>query len=65
MCEPEQSGFLEVVRAAGSDETGPMLKLGLPVPHAFRQDESPHLLADDLGVEERFGFKGHLLSGRL
>ena len=63
--EPEQSGFLELVRAAGSDEAGPVLEFGLPVPHALRQAEGPHLLADDFRVEERFRFKGHLFSGRL
>ena len=27
----EQGGFLEIVRAAGSDEAGPVLEFGLPV----------------------------------
>ena len=63
--EPEQSGFLELVRAAGSDEAGPVLEFGLPVPHALRQAEGPHLLADDFRVEERFGFESHLLGDSL
>jgi hypothetical protein len=55
----EQGGFLEIVRAAGCDEFGPVLEFGLPVPHALRQVEGPHLLAEDFRVEERFGFEGH------
>ena len=57
--EPEQGGFLEIVGAAGSDEGGPFLEFGLPVPHALRQVEGPHLLAQDFRVEERFGFESH------
>jgi len=38
----------------------PVLEFGLPVPHALRQVESPHLLAEDFRVEERFGFERHL-----
>ena len=63
--ELEQSGFLEIVGATGSDEAGPVFELGLPVPEALRQVEGPHLLADDLRVEERFGFERHLFSGSL
>ena len=61
----EQGGFLEIVRAAGGDEAGPVLEFGLPVRHALRQVEGPHLLAEDFRVEERFGFERHLFSGRL
>jgi hypothetical protein len=53
----EQLGFLEIVRAAGSDEVGPVLELGLPVRDRLREVEGPHLLADDLRMEERFGFE--------
>ena len=56
----QQGRFPEVVRAAGGDESGPVLEFGLPVPHGFRQGEGPHLLADHFGVEERFGFERHL-----
>jgi hypothetical protein len=42
-----------------------MLEFGLPVPHALRQVEGPHLLAEDFRVEERFRFKGHLFSRSL
>jgi len=56
----EQGGFLELVGAAGSDEAGPVLEFGLPVPHAIRKIEAPHLLTQDFRVEERFGFEGHL-----
>jgi hypothetical protein len=42
-----------------------MLEFGLPVPHALRQVEGPHLLADDLGMEERFGFERHLPGDRV
>jgi hypothetical protein len=42
-----------------------VFELGLPVPEALRQVEGPHLLADDLRVEERFGFERHLFSGSL
>jgi hypothetical protein len=55
----EQGGLLEVVRAAEGDEGGPFLELGLPVRHALRQVEGPHLLAQELRMEERFGFEGH------
>jgi hypothetical protein len=55
----EQGGFLEIVGAAGSDEAGPVLELGLPVRHALGQVEGPHLLAEDFRVEERFGSEGH------
>jgi hypothetical protein len=61
----QQGGFLEIVRAAGSDEAGPMLEFGLLVRHALRQVESPHLLAEDFGVEERFGFERHLPGDRV
>jgi hypothetical protein len=61
----QQGGFFEVVRAAGGDESGPVLEFGLPVPHALRQGEGPHLLAEDFGVEERFGFERHLLGDRI
>jgi hypothetical protein len=47
----EQGGFLEIVCASGSDEAGPVLEFGTPVPRTFRQVEGPHLLAEDLGVE--------------
>jgi hypothetical protein len=57
----EQRGFVELVAAARSDEASPVLKIGLPIPHALRQVEGPHLLADYLRVEERFGFESHLL----
>ena len=43
----------------------PVLEFGLPVPHALRQVESPHLLAEDFRVEERFGFERHLLGDRI
>ena len=55
----QQLGFLELVGAAGSDEVGPVLELGLPGRHVLRQVERPHLLAHDFRVEERFGFDGH------
>jgi hypothetical protein len=42
-----------------------MLEFGLPIPHALREAEGPHLLAENFGVEERFGFECHLFSGRL
>ena len=42
-----------------------MLEFGLPVRHALRQAEGPHLLADDFRVEERFGFECHLFSRSL
>ena len=42
-----------------------MLEFGLPVPHALRQGEGPHLLADDFRVEERFGFERHLPGDRV
>ncbi len=61
----QQGGFLEFVRAARRDEAGPVLEFGQPVPRALRQAERAHLLAEDLRVEERFGFEGHLFSGRL
>ena len=48
-----------------SPEAGPVLKFGLPVRHALRQVEGPHLLAEDFRVEERLGFERHLFSGRL
>ena len=48
-----------------SPEADPVLKFGLPVRHALRQVEGPHLLAEDVRVEERFGFERHLFSGRL
>ena len=56
----QQGGFLELVGAAGSDEVGPVLEFGLPGRHLLRQVERPHLLAQDLRVEERFGFDSHL-----
>ena len=61
----EQGGFLEIVSAAGSDEAGPVLELGLPFRDALRQVEGPHLLTQDFRVEERFGFERHLFRGRL
>ena len=61
----EQGGLLEIVRAARDDEGGLVLEFGLPVPHALRQAEGSHLLADDFRVEERFRFECHLFSGRL
>jgi hypothetical protein len=61
----QQGGFLEIVSAAGSDEAGPVPEFLLLVPHALGQVEAPHLLAEDFGVEERFGFERHLFSGRL
>ena len=61
----EQSGFLEIIRAARGDEAGPVLEFGLPVPHALWQVEGPHLLAEDFRVEERFRFERHLFSRRL
>src|SRR6266436_4516489 len=33
----EQSGFLEIVHAAGTDEAGPVLDFRLPVAHTLRQ----------------------------
>ena len=48
-----------------SPEAGPVLKFELPVPHALRQVESPHLLAEDLRAEERFGLNGRWLNGTL
>jgi hypothetical protein len=42
-----------------------MLEFGLPDRRLLRQVERPHLLAQDLRVEERFGFERHLFSGRL
>jgi hypothetical protein len=42
-----------------------MLEFGLPVRHAIRQVEGPHLLAEHFRVEERFGFECHLFSGSL
>jgi hypothetical protein len=41
----EQGGFLEIVRAPGGDEAGPVQEFGLPGLHALRQGEAPHLLA--------------------
>jgi hypothetical protein len=61
----EQGGFLEIIRPAGSDDAGPVLEFGLPVPHALRHVEGPHLLADDFRVEERSRFERYLLSCRL
>ena len=61
----EQGGFLEIVRATGSDEARPVLESGLPVPEALRHVERPHLLPGDLRVKERFGFESHLFGGRL
>ena len=61
----EQSGFLEIIRPPRGDKAGPMLEFGLPVRHALRQVEGPHLLAEDFRVEERFRFECHLFSGRL
>jgi hypothetical protein len=55
----EQIGFLEIVRATGSDQLGPMPEPGLQCRDAFRQLEGTYLLADDLRVKERFGFDGH------
>ena len=55
----------EIVGAARSDEVRPTLEFGLPVRRVLGQAEGPHLLADDLRVEERFGFEGHLFSGSL
>src|SRR5882724_6909206 len=55
----EQSGFLEIIRAAGSDEGGPMLEFGLPVFHRLREAEGPYLLTDDLRVKEGLGFDSH------
>ena len=39
--------------------------LGCQSAVVLRQVERPHLLAQDFRVEERFGFEGHLFSGRL
>src|ERR1039458_4002780 len=41
----EQGGFLEIIRPPRGAEAGPMLEFGLPVTHALRQAEDPHLLA--------------------
>ena len=61
----EQGGFLEIVGAARSHEAAPVLEFRLQVRHALRQVEGAHLLADNLGVEERFGFNSHLLCDSL
>ena len=61
----EQGGFLELVGATGGNEAGPVLEFGLPVPRLLRQTERPYLLAQDLRVEERFGFDSHLPGGRV
>ena len=37
-----------------------MLELGLPSRHVLRQVKRPHLLADDLGMEQGLGFDSHL-----
>ena len=60
----KKRGFFELVGAAGGDEAGPFLELGLPVLHALRQVEGPHLLAQDFRVEARFGFRSRLPRGR-
>jgi hypothetical protein len=61
----QQGGFLEIVRAAGSDEAGPMLEFGLPGRRLVRETEGPHLLAQDFRVEEWFGFDSHLPGDRV
>ena len=60
----QQSGFLEIVGAAGGDEAGPVLEFGLPVRDTFRQGEGADLLADDLRVKEGLGFDSHV-GGRI
>ena len=55
----EQIGFLEIVRAARSDQIGPVLEPGLQALDSFWQLKGTHVLADDLRVEERLGFDGH------
>jgi hypothetical protein len=59
----QQGGFLEIVRLTGINEPGPVPEFGLPVLHVLGQVERPHLLPDDLGVEEWFGFDRQLFSG--
>jgi hypothetical protein len=61
----EEGSLVEIVRSAGSDETGPMPEFGLSVLDMLRQDERPHLLADDLRMKEQFGFESHLSRRRL
>jgi hypothetical protein len=54
-----------MVGAAGSDEIGPVLEFGLPSRRLLGQIERPPLLAQDLRVEERFGFDSHLPAERV
>src|ERR1035438_3258037 len=61
----EEGGFLEIIRPPRGDKASPVLEFGQPVPHALRQVEGPHLLADDFRVEERFRFECHLFGGRV
>ena len=49
-----------MISAAGGDEAGPVLELGLPDCRLLWEVERPHLLAQDLRMEERFGFESHL-----
>jgi hypothetical protein len=42
-----------------------VLKFGLPDRRLVRETERPHLLAQDLRVEQRFGFDSHLPGKRL
>jgi hypothetical protein len=61
----EQIGFLEIIRAAGGDEFGPVLELGHQGLDSLRQLKGTHVLPDDFRVEERLGFDGHCFWKRL
>jgi hypothetical protein len=61
----QQSGFLELVGAPGTNELSPVLEFGLPGGGLLGQIEGPHVLAEDFRVEERFGLDSHLPVKRL
>ena len=61
----EQLGFLQLVGVAGGNPLGPLRELRLGGFHGCGQREIPEMKADDLGVEERFGFDCHGLCGSL
>jgi hypothetical protein len=61
----EQLAFLEGIGAAGGDKAGPVVEFGLAGDGLLGENEGTHLLAQDLRVEQRFGFDGHLPGDRI
>ena len=58
----QKLGFLELIRAAGGDQLGPMLEPGHRLRDTRRQLERAQLLPEDLRVKQGFGFDGHGLA---